>query len=55
MIIICSRCKINMGEKEPLENKNITHGICTKCLEEYKKEIEIKQLIKRLYKEPPEK
>jgi len=32
MIIKCAWCGKYMGEKEPLENKNITHGICLKCL-----------------------
>ena len=31
MIILCAWCQINMGEKEPIENKNITHGMCKKC------------------------
>jgi len=31
MIIVCSWCEKSMGEKEPFEDKNITHGICQPC------------------------
>ena len=31
MIIICAWCKKVLGEKEPLENKADTHGICKIC------------------------
>jgi hypothetical protein len=55
MIIICSKCKCNLGEKEPLENKNLTHGLCPECMKKYMKELEIKELIKRLEQEPPKK
>lgn len=32
MIKICCNCKKYLGEKEPLENKSITHGYCPECL-----------------------
>lgn len=31
MFIVCSFCQKDMGEKEPFENTNITHGICPEC------------------------
>ncbi len=31
MIRVCCYCKRKMGEKEPLEDKTETHGICKKC------------------------
>lgn len=32
MTIFCSWCKKFMGEKEPKEDKSITHGICPECM-----------------------
>ncbi len=37
MKLICSWCGKDIGEKEPLDNPAITHGICGKC---YFKELE---------------
>jgi len=34
MIRICMTCKKVIGEKEPLEDKSETHGICDDCMEE---------------------
>lgn len=31
MIRVCCYCNAKMGEKEPLEDKTETHGICKKC------------------------
>ncbi len=31
MIAICAWCKCSLGEKEPLELRLETHGICTEC------------------------
>jgi len=31
VIITCSYCRQVYGEKEPLENKNVSHGICPVC------------------------
>lgn len=31
MIVMCSYCKRRIGEKEPLEDKRLTHGICGEC------------------------
>ncbi len=32
MIRVCNYCLKIMGEKEPLEDTRIRHGICKKCL-----------------------
>ena len=34
MIRQCSWCNRILGEKEPLEDKRITHTICEKCQED---------------------
>jgi len=31
MIVICAWCKKELGEKEPMENKTETHGVCCFC------------------------
>lgn len=36
MISICAWCKKVMGEKEPLDDKRETHGICPECKEKLK-------------------
>jgi hypothetical protein len=33
MIIICSWCKEILGEKESLDDRRITHGMCSLCTE----------------------
>jgi len=35
MRIVCAWCGKELGEKEPLEDKRITHGICPECLAKY--------------------
>lgn len=45
MIRVCAHCDEIYGEKEPLEDKSYTHGICIKCLE-----IELKKLGRTLEK-----
>jgi len=40
MIRICSKCGKNLGEKEPLEDKRITHTLCQKCFNETMKEMD---------------
>lgn len=32
MKIICSYCRGDLGEKEPLEDLSVTHGMCEECL-----------------------
>lgn len=34
MIVICAWCGKRLGEKPPLEDKSVTHGICAKCAKE---------------------
>jgi hypothetical protein len=40
MLRYCSFCGLFLGEKEPYENKEVTHGICSPCLKEKTKEPE---------------
>lgn len=35
MTSICMMCKTVMGEKEPLDNKSLTHGICFDCMPQW--------------------
>ena len=36
MIRVCMVCKKVFGEKEPLDDKSPTHGICDPCFEEFR-------------------
>ncbi len=40
MIRQCCKCNVIMGEKEPFEDKSITHGLCPKCVSILRGEIE---------------
>lgn len=40
MYEVCAWCKKDLGEKEPIENKIITHGMCEECLAKFKKKIQ---------------
>jgi len=56
MIRICCKCNEKIGEKKPLQDPSITHGVCDKCMFiELKKmkidEEEIKKIIIELNKE----
>ena len=33
MKVVCAWCGKDMREKEPLEDKSITHGMCEECYE----------------------
>ncbi len=33
MKIICSYCRLDLGEKEPFEDKSLSHSICPKCMD----------------------
>ena len=35
MIVKCAWCGKTIGEKEPLEDKSVTHGICPECVKKY--------------------
>ena len=35
MIRICSWCNRPMGEKEPFDDKRITHGMCEECEKDF--------------------
>lgn len=35
MINVCMICSTVMGEKEPLEDKTPTHGICIDCIPQW--------------------
>lgn len=39
MIVICSYCRKFIREKEPLANKNNTHGMCNDCYESRMKQL----------------
>ena len=38
MIIICCRCKSDLGRKVPLDDESITHGLCSACVAKYQAE-----------------
>jgi hypothetical protein len=40
VISVCSYCRQVIGEKEPYENKMISHGICTACWDYHMPKIE---------------
>lgn len=42
MIRQCATCKVIMGEKAPLADTSITHGICDKCIGEQLKKLGVK-------------
>lgn len=33
MIRVCAWCGAELGEKEPLEDRGVTHGMCEPCIE----------------------
>lgn len=44
MIVICAYCGKLIEEKEPLENKMVSHGCCKEC---YVKELEKLRRVKK--------
>jgi len=40
IFVKCSWCKKHLGEKEPLSDFSITHGICPECMKAIKNEAE---------------
>jgi len=49
MIQICSVCKIVYGEKEPYEDKRLTHGYCPDCFKVVMAEIKNTPLLRRSF------
>ena len=45
MFLICGWCKKDMGEKEPLDNKDMTHGICKVCADALKKKYRMSDVL----------
>ena len=45
MILICAWCGKNLGEKKPLDNKDVTHGICELCADELKKKYRMSEIL----------
>lgn len=39
MKIVCAWCEKELGEKEPLEDKDITHGMCFRCFLKIRREM----------------
>jgi PAS domain-containing protein len=38
MKVICSYCEMDLGEKEPLENQAISHGMCRPCRTHFRRQ-----------------
>ena len=55
MILICAWCQKKLGEKEPLENKDHTHGICPACSTELKKKYRVIEVLELKNPEPKKK
>ncbi len=45
MLIRCAWCKTDMGEKEPLEDSGVTHGICDECLQVFRNELKEEEVL----------
>ena len=41
MKIVCAWCNKNLEEKEPVDDKSISHGICDSCKKKVEQELEI--------------
>ena len=39
MKVICSYCREKLGEKEPFEDENVSHGMCEECYDYYQEQI----------------
>ena len=39
MKVICSYCRRNCGEKEPLEDQRISHGMCNACYKRFTRQL----------------
>lgn len=38
MKVICSYCEKDLGEKEPLENEGVSHGMCSPCRTHFRRQ-----------------
>ena len=38
MKVVCSYCRADLGEKEPLGNDMVSHGMCTACADYFSKQ-----------------
>ena len=47
MIRICMFCDMVFGEKEPLYDKTLTHGICDPCFEEFRVKYENQEIVEQ--------
>ncbi len=45
MIRICMFCDMVFGEKEPLYDKRLTHGICDPCFKEFRGKYEKQETV----------
>jgi hypothetical protein len=53
MIRVCAWCKEYQGEKEPLEDLDVTHDMCPACLEAMRRKIDAGQAaLKEKYQNP---
>lgn len=43
MIIQCAWCLKMLGEKAPIKDKNITHGMCEQCMKDMIRKMEQKK------------
>lgn len=46
MRIICSYCNTFQGEKAPLDDNRISHGMCADCYEQFERQLDGLQLVK---------
>jgi hypothetical protein len=41
MFTVCAWCKKDLGEKPPLDDKSITHGMCKECFDKEMEKIKV--------------
>lgn len=51
MIVKCGWCPKVLDEKEPFEDKSVTHGICISCAEKFR--LSFAETMKRFPNKPP--
>jgi hypothetical protein len=45
MKILCAWCQEDLGEKEPIENKAVSHGLCAACEQKINAELDAKEML----------